>query len=392
MRFSMGLVALLALAAIAPALAVAATVSGTVGDEVTHAGVAGVDACFDPRPETFEQICDETDSAGHYEVGGLPAGTYVVRFSAERNNLKYVSEYFDDAQDFLERDLFTLGAGDATIDAELTEGGAIAGTISEETTGAPAAGIRACAMDSQGFWPRCVDSDANGDYRLNGIPTGTYSVENEGGNRVNYLREFYEDADTWAAATDVPVTAPATTPEIDAELAPGAEILGHVTDVKTGAPAFDVMVCAMEPEEYGYQACDWTDPAGGYAIRSLPAGTYLVAFQLEYFPWGKWADQWWQGAATAAEADPIAIAPPETRTGVDGQVTSPYWPQDLATGGGTVNPSPPLLVHPKPKPRKCRKGFHRKLVKGERRCVRKQVKRQQRRKGGSAVSARPPRR
>lgn len=387
----MGLTVSFALAAAAPALAAAATVSGTVSDEVTHAGIAGVDACFDPRPETFDQKCDETDSAGRYEVGGLPAGTYVVRFSAERSNLKYVSEYFDDAQDFLEMDYFTLGAGDATIDAGLAEGGAIAGTITDEGTAMPVAGIRACALDSQGFWPRCVDSDANGDYLLNGVPSGVYSVEYEGGNRVNYLRELYEDADTWATATDVPVTAPATTAGIDAELARGAEIIGTVSDVRTGAPAFDVMVCAIEPGPYGYQACDWTDSAGGYAIRSLPASTYLVAFQLEYLPSGLWADQWWQGAATAAEADPIAIAPPETRTGIDGQVTSPYWPQDLAAGGGTVNPPPLLLSHPKPKS-KCKKGFHRKLIKGKRRCVRKKVKRPQRRQNGKAVSARPPRR
>ena len=92
-RFLGGLVACLALAAATPALASAATVSGAVSDEVTHTGIAGVDACFNPSPETFETKCDETDAAGRYEVGDLPAGSYVVRFSADRNNLKYVSEY-----------------------------------------------------------------------------------------------------------------------------------------------------------------------------------------------------------------------------------------------------------------------------------------------------------
>jgi hypothetical protein len=386
-RFLRGLAAWFTLAAITPALAAAATVSGTVSDEVTHAGIADVDACFRPEPETFETECDETDPTGHYEVGGLPKGSYVVRFSADRNNLQYVSEYFDDAQDYFEMDLFNLGAGDATISAELAEGGAIAGTISDETTGLPASGVRACAMDSQGFWPRCDDSDANGDYFLNGVPSGIYKVEYEGGNRVNYLHEFYEDAAARAAATDVAVTAPTTTSDIDAELTPGAEILGHVTDIRTGAPAADIMVCALEPEPGEYQACDWTDSAGGYAMRSLPAGTYLVAFELEYFPWGVGADQWWRGAATAAEADSIAIAPPETRTGIDGQVTSPYWPQGLDPAGGIVIPRPPPSGS-KPRPKKCKKGFHRKVVHGKRRCVRKQRRRQQRRRSGNAGKTR----
>jgi hypothetical protein len=390
-RFLGGLVAWIALVALVPAAAAAATVSGTVGDESTHAGIAGVDACFRPEPEGFETRCDETDSAGHYEVAGLPEGDYVVRFSADRNNLKYVSEYYDDAPDYFEMDLFTLGPADATIDAELAEGGSIAGTLTDEGTGLPVAGMRACAMDSQGFWPRCADSDANGDYLLNGIPSGTYSVEYEGGNRVNYLHEFYEDAETWAAATDVEVTVPATTSGIDAELAPGAEILGRVTDPGTGAPSKGVFVCANEQEPGEYQGCDTSDENGDYAIRSLPAGAYLVAFELEYFPWGLWAKQWWQGAATMAEADPIVIAPPETRTGIDGQATSPFWfppPQDPDTGGGTVTPPPPPPPGPKPKPKKCKKGFHRKLVKGKRRCVRKHKKHQQRRKGGSAGKAR----
>lgn len=387
--FLAALAALLALAAIAPAAVPAAPVSGVVSDEVTHLGIAGVDVCLTPKPETFDTQCDETDPAGHYEVGGLPAGSYAVRFSADRNNLKYVTEYYDDALEFPEIDLFQLGAGAATIDAELAEGGAIAGTISDETTGLPVSGVWACAVNDQGSSPRCDDSDANGNYLLNGLPSGDYSVEYEGGNSVNYLREFYEDADSWAAATKVAVTVPATVSGIDAELAPGAEILGHVTDPRTGAPSVDVMVCAMEPEPGEYQACDWTDSAGDYAIRSLPAGTYLVAFELEYYPWGVGAEQWWQGVDTAAEATPIAISPPESRSGIDGQATSPYWPPDQA---GEDEPAalatPPLPLRPRPKPRKCKKGFHRKSVNGKARCVRKRKAHRRQRKGSSAATPR----
>jgi len=381
-RFLVALMVSFALAAITPTLAAAATVSGTVGDESTHAGIAGVDACFRPQPEAFEARCDETDSAGHYEVTDLPEGKYAVHFSADRNNLKYVSEYYDNASDYFEMDLFTLGSANATIDAELAQGGSIAGTLTDEASGLPVAGVRACAMDSHGFWPRCVDSAADGAYRLNGIPSGVYSVEYEGGNRVNYLHEFYEDAETWAAATDVTVTAPALTSGIDDELAQGAEILGHVTDPGTGAPSRGVFVCANEQEPGEYQGCDTTDAEGNYAIRSLPAGTYLVAFELEYYPWGSSAKEWWQGAATMAEADPIVLTPPETRTGIDGRATSPYWPQQPpspGTGGQPASSPPPPPPAKKPL-KKCRKGFHRKLVKGKKRCVRKHRPRRQHRR------------
>lgn len=379
-RFLVALMVCFALAA--PVRASAANVSGAVSDESTHAGIGGVDVCFRPEPEMFETRCGETDPGGHYEVVDLPEGKYVVHFSADRNNLKYVSEYYDNASNYLEMDLFTLGSAGATIDAELAQGGSIAGTITDEDSGLPVVGVRACAQDSQGFWPRCVNSDATGAYRLNGIPSGVYSVVYEGGNSVNYLREFYKDAETWAAATDVPVTSPALTSGIDAELAQGAEILGHVTDPGTGAPSKGVFVCANEQEPGEYQGCDTTNEEGNYAIRSLPAGTYLVAFELEYLPTGLWAKQWWQGAETMAEADPIVLMPPETRSGIDGQATSPYWPQPPPSPGigGEAGGSPPPPPPAKKTLKKCRKGFHRKLVKGKKRCVRKHHPRRQHRR------------
>jgi hypothetical protein len=363
------LLALLALALVAPPTAAAGTISGTVMAE-GGGPLQGVEVCPTPEPYTFEADCVDTDASGHYQLI-LPGADYRVYFSAFRNNLRYVSEWYDNARYYSEADLFHLGASEnANLGVALVEGGSIGGTVTDESTQGPIGGIWACAVDSEGIPTRCDRSDPNGDYLVNGLPSGTYNIEYEGGNTVNYLHEFYEDAGSRAAAIDVVVTAPATTPDIDAELAPGAEIFGHVTDPRTSGPSQGVFVCANEQAPGEYQGCDKTDPNGDYAIRSLPAGTYLVAFELEYFPWGQWAKQWWQGAATMAEADPIVLTPPEARTGIDGQASSPLWfppPHDPDVEGGTVNP-PPL---PPPPPKQCRKGFHRKLVKGERRCVRK---------------------
>ena len=313
----------------------------------------------------------ETDSGGHYELAGLPGGNYIVHFSAWRNNLKYVSEFYNDKHYSFEADLFSLGSAEnAALNVELAEGGSISGTVTDENTGLPIEGIFACAIDHEGIPPRCALSNGNGEYKLNGLPSGEYSVEFEGGNRVNYLREFYKDAETWGAATKVGVTAPATTSGIDDELAPGAQILGHVSQVGTGAPLADVFVCALEPAPGERQGCDTTDSEGNYAIRSLEAGTYLVAFELEYLPFGPSAMQWWDGASSEAEANPIEIAPPETRTGIDGQLNKQILPppEEKPQEGGSAPPPAPV---PPPHLKKCRKGFHRKWVDGKKRCVRK---------------------
>jgi hypothetical protein len=363
-----------ALVALTPALASATSILGTVSAE-GGGPLQSVEVCPTPQPYTFEVDCAETDASGNYLLPGLPSGDYQVYFSAWPHNLPYVSEFYDNAHYSWEADLFHFDASqNAVLDVALAPGGSIAGTVSDENTHAPIAGIWACAIDQQGIPPRCALSDADGDYQLNGLPSGTYSVEYEGGNRVNYLREFYEDAQTWAAATDVNIIAPGLTPGIDAELAPGAEILGHVSDPGTGAPSRGVFVCANEQDPGEYQGCDSTDAAGDYAIRSLPAGTYLVAFELEYLPTGLFAKQWWDGVATMAEADPIEIAPPESRTGIDGQATSPFWPQETGGEEHAVLSPPPFVSPPpvlkKPWP-KCKKGFHRRWAKGKRKCVRK---------------------
>ncbi len=350
-----------------PSLAAAGSVAGTVTAE-GGGGISGVDVCFRPEPEAFETVCAQTGLGGQYKADGLPGATYVVRFSADRANLKYVSEYYSDAVSYLDLDFFGLGAGQdfQGLDATLAAGGSIAGTVTDEATDLPIAGVRVCAEASGGFPERCVDTGGAGEYQVNGLSSGDYRVVYEGGNRVNYLREAYDDADPLGPGTAVPVAAPGVTAGIDAKLARGGEILGRVTEIGTGLPRGNVFVCAYEPPPGEEQeACAWTDAGGSYAIRSIPAGTYLVAFEPERYPSGLFAGQWWQGAATMAEATPIPIAPPETRSGIDGQLPPRFQPP----------PQQPILVsfvpHPKPPPRKCRKGFHKKKVKGKVRCVRK---------------------
>jgi hypothetical protein len=369
---------LLCLVVIVPATASAATISGTVTAE-GGGPIAAVEVCPTPQPYTFEVDCTETDGAGHYALTELPGADYYLRFSGWRENLPYVDEFYDDAHDFDDADLAHVDALQTlTIDTALAAGGAIAGSVKDDGTEAPIAGIRACAIDHEGGTERCGISDAGGAYVINGLPSGKYDVEFEGSNQVSYLHEFYENAATWAEATDVEVTAPATVTGIDDELAPGAGISGHVTDPATGAPAKGVFVCAEEPPPREQQGCAYTDEAGSYAIASLPAGTYVVAFELEYFPWGHWAEEWWNEAATMEEADPIELAPPEMRTGIDGHASGPAWQQEPESEAEPEAQPPTVLLPPVTLPvpphrraLKCKKGFHKKKVHGKVRCVKK---------------------
>jgi hypothetical protein len=89
------------------------------------------------RSRTFEADCVDTDASGHYQLT-LPGADYRVYFSAFRNNLRYVSEWYDNARYYSEADLFHLGASEnANLDVALVEGGSIGGTVTDESTEGP---------------------------------------------------------------------------------------------------------------------------------------------------------------------------------------------------------------------------------------------------------------
>lgn len=362
-----------------PSAALASSISGTVTAVSGGAPIPGVEVCFTPQPYNFEvSPCAVTGPTGQYRYEGLPGGNYIVYFSTDRANLKYASEYYDDKAHYLEAGLFPLGAAeDKTLNAELAEGGSISGTVTDEA-GVPIAGVGVCASEPQG--DRCSDTDASGKYQINGLRPGEYRVEYEGGNNVNYLREPYRDPEgSEGPATPVEVTASTTTPNIDVKMAPGAQILGQVSEVGTGASLANVRVCAIGQAPVEFEDCASTDSAGNYALRSLPAATYLVSFDVEYAPisHAQIFGQWWQGASTVATATPIAIKPPETRTKIDGQLPPRYQPPRPEPLQVTLLP----VTEPAVWALHCKKHFRKKFVKGKQHCVKIHKKRHHHRHG-----------
>jgi hypothetical protein len=254
-------------------------------------------------------------------------------------------------------------------------GGVIRGTASDALSGDPAGGVWVW-IHPVGSAPYGVglQAEPDGRFEANDIPTGEYTVYFDGESDVNYLGRYYKDGEDYASATHVPVVAGTVVDGIDQSLYPGAQILGHVSNARTGADFSGSRVCIVQGPESG-EWCDKTDLDGNYAIRSLPAGTYLLEFGVDWLPLsGRVVSQYWQEAATEEDADPITIAPPQTLTGIDAQIVDRYEWTPEEEGDTTPPPAAstlPALNNPKPILRKCRKGFHRKLVKGKKRCVRK---------------------
>lgn len=369
-----------------PAAAMAGSIAGTV---IADGGgpIQGIEVCSRANPYSFEDTCVTTNAAGAYGLDGLPGGSYYLRFGPPAgSSLNYVAESYDGKQVFLgSGDLVTLGAGQELtgIDAELEVGGVIEGTATDAGSAGPAAGVWVCVEgDPPVQFGLCLRTGPGGEYEVNSLPTGEYTVSFDGENSANYLRQFYDGAETRSEATSVSVTAGSTVTGIDAALHPGAQLFGRVTEAGSGAPVQGIEVCLFDylhaPSVEYLDRCAQTDAAGNYAIRSLREGSFKVTFLQR--PWSGIFDmfflqQWWNGVPSVSEATPIAFTPPQSVTGIDAQLTN-------------VKPKPepghtPIQITFIPTrqspPKKCRKGFHKKKVKGKVRCVRKHKPRRDRR-------------
>jgi 5-hydroxyisourate hydrolase-like protein (transthyretin family) len=263
-----------------------ASISGTVVDASTKAPLEDTYVCT----QGLASRCAYTDSDGDYAIAGLRPGSYKLRFYPD--DPSYVYEYYDDAVDLASADAIVLGSEEQKtgIDAELSKGGAISGTVRSAATTSPLEGMEACAYEAaSGEYVRCAGTDSDGTYTIEGLRTGSYKVgffvgEYSGAGR-NFLAQYYNGKATKAAAEPVSVTAGSTTEDIDAAMQAGGQITGAVTDAQTGNPLPGAEACAFTEtdDELEFFDCDSTDSSGKYELVGLGTGSYSVSFNVYDF-------------------------------------------------------------------------------------------------------------
>ena len=268
-------------------MVVGGSIAGTVTDG-SGVALAGICANAWSSLGMFDGS-SPTTSDGTYTINGLASGSYTVGFSSCTNSSNYVTEYYDGSStgttSYGSAKSVDVSAGGTTvggINAEMTTGGSIAGTITD-SSGNPVAGI--CAMAIAGsYGTGSAPSAADGTYRLNGLASGTYTVEFFDCASTGYAAEYYSGgsggSSSMSNAALVPVTAGQTTSSINAVLAVGGSISGTVIDAN-GALVSGVCVDAFEPNgSFGSSATTAAD--GTYTITGLGAGSYDVQFTTCY--------------------------------------------------------------------------------------------------------------
>lgn len=270
-------------------------ITGVVTSEATGAPLSGIEVCaWLPG----NRHCALTDVFGIYTITGLAPDSYMMAFIDAAGN--YVSDYYS----WHYPDLVAVTDGMTTpdIDAALPTAGRITGVVTSEATGAPLSGIEVIT----GYPFTSGSTDANGVYSIGGLPPGSHNLS------------FYDPTGYYASKdypTLVPVTAGATTANIDAALAvaPG-DITGVVTSEDTGVPLSGIQVCAIDPNDPMGWPCASTDAAGVYHINVVASGAYRVRF---YNSAGDYVTEFYNDQLDFADAEVLTVGAGATLSNIN---------------------------------------------------------------------------
>jgi hypothetical protein len=126
-----------------------------------------------------------------------------------------------------------------------------------------------CAESSGELYGRCAVTNANGEYTVSALPGGSYTVSFYPGGETSYLSQ---------AQSGISVTAGSTTSGVNAELQPGGQLSGVVTDASTHAGVANVEVCA---ENSTGEKCAVTETGAASASAAsnaltIPGGNFTL--------------------------------------------------------------------------------------------------------------------
>jgi 5-hydroxyisourate hydrolase-like protein (transthyretin family) len=252
-----------------------------------------------------------TNLAGKYTVE-LASGSYKVEFSASSEVGNYAPQYYNAKPALAEAEAVsvTAGANTSEINAQMQPGGQITGTVTDNE-GKPLADVSVKVFEAGGSKTVPVlyaQTGLTGNYTVSNLASGSYKVEfSESSEAGNYAPQYYNAKFTWAEAGLVSVTAGITTPEINAQMQPGGQITGTVTDSEGKAlSGVSVKVFEAGGSNTIPAITTMTGSGGSYTVSNLASGSYKVEFSANS-EIGNYAPQYYNAKSTLAEAEAVSV-------------------------------------------------------------------------------------
>ena len=292
-------------------LAPGGEIAGRATAAATQAAISGLEVCAWAVSGEGGN-CILTDATGAYTVPGLGNGSYRVIFSSPSESpLNYVTQYYNNKASEFEADPVAVKVGGVTpgIDATMQLGGTISGVVTSAPSKAALTHMQVCAYGSVS---RCVTTNTSGEYTITALQSGSYKVYFYGTGE--YAPQYYKEKVYSSEAQAVSITAGSSTPGIDAEMQPGATISGTVIAAATSAPLEGISVCRTAIHEEFFSSCTSTNAQGEYSFAGLASTEYKIAFSSYT---SNYLTQYYHGKGSLAEAEPVAVAPGETKSEIN---------------------------------------------------------------------------
>lgn len=330
-----------AVPAIDASLVQGGAIQGIVTREDDGTAIAGADVqALDSNNEIV--AATTAGASGEYTLGGLPTGSYRVRFASTDPEL--AAEYWKDAYGWDAATLITVTEPQSItdIEASLAEVGYISGTVTRSASDEPLSASVAFYAAGTGLDVFFVDTNSDGTFRIP-VVAGTYRVLFHSNER-GIMEEYWKDAFLWENATLLTVAPGQEVVGIDAALGKPAQITGAVTIDSDAAD--DVRV---EAWSNGTMVNDTrADPVTGAYSLTVPHGTYILKASATFSDGTTTAKpQFFDGVATAAEATPVSVPEGEAISGIDFALTVDTTPEvkpALTLSAGSIRAGKDITV------------------------------------------------
>lgn len=264
-------------AGIDASLATGAIIEGMVTSTAGGAPISGASIVI-YSAATGEQLgFDNTDSGGVYRFSaGFAPGDYILFF----NHFDYISEYFEDGEDFESATPITVvGTQAKVVNAALSPApvvatGVVKGRITMADTGSPipAARVSPDSVGAAAGFAQSVTADAQGYYTLT-VPVGLWRImASRSSSALAYAPRYLGGDGTLQGAETVVVAANAVLTGKDIALVKGWYIEGVVKG-PGNVPVDRVNISAYDGDfifAAGFNFGAQTDPDGVFKVGPLP--------------------------------------------------------------------------------------------------------------------------
>jgi hypothetical protein len=306
-----------------------------------------------PLAEDYEVYSTYSNSDGSYDVEHLkPSSEYVVEFYDCSSPKTYLTQFDGGVATPQAATALTptLAAPVTGIDAHLSVGGKLSGSVTD-SHGNPITESDICVSADRLYGEGSTDehpyddygyvtTEGAGKYVIGGLSAGDYEVHFEDcdyeDSTRNDVAQYYNDQSTYSAATPVEVTLAQEKGGIDAALAPGASISGHVYgSLGATKPLEDVCVYAYSASETSEFPTDisstFSEQDGAYTVKHLPPGG---GYKLYFFDCegGDYTPEYYNDVSTLAAASVLTPTLAEPIAGIDAHLASTA-PETEITGG-----------------------------------------------------------